>query len=168
MPRTTKAMLEAALAQAEHDLSKMTTAHAQERVARGVAEKERHHLHWRLLNVHAGVMLLAERAGASVAELGQLGLARIVMEERDGKQVPTAVAIDLTDLLYMADDAMKRQATVAQFRQLKGHFVTHQRAVTHLLDQLNGLAGKNVLSGADMQRLRDVRRDLSSMIKREI
>lgn len=175
MPKVTKAMLEA-------EIEKLREAHRHDRELEGklrsqigglndqlrAVTKERDHLRWRMLNTFDGIMLLAERAKASVTELAQLGLARLVMEEIEGKQVPVAHAINLDDLIDMGESAMRQQATVAQFRQLKGHFVVHQRAVSHLLDRITSLSRKNSLDGQDMNRLRDLRAELGAMIGREL
>lgn len=175
MPKITKAMLEAALSEWKGRAMKAEALVAETAIARDAARaegnrlrKERDHLRWRMGNTFDGVMLLAERAKASVQELAQLGLARLVMEEIDGKQVPVAHAISLDDLIDMGDSAMRQQATVAQFRQLKQHFVTHQRATTHLLDRITSMTRKNYLDAADMDKLRHLRSELSGMIGREL
>lgn len=175
MARVTKAMLEA-------EIEKLREAHRHDRELEGklrsqigglndqlrVVTKERDHLRWRMLNTFDGVMLLAERAKASVQELAQLGLARLVGDVIDGKQISVAVAIDLNDLIDMGESAMRQQATVAQFRQLKGHFVVHQRAVSALLDRITSLSRKNSLDGGDMDQLRRLRAELGAMIGRDL
>lgn len=172
MTRVTKAVLEAENSELKARALKAEALVASTAIARDAAraranraERERDHLRWRLLNTFEGVMLLAERAKASVQELAQLGLARLVKDE-EGR--PVAHAINLDDLIDMGDSAMRQQATVAQFRQLKGHFVVHQRAVSHLLDRITTLSRKNSLDGQDMNRLRDLRAELGAMIGREL
>ena len=175
MPKVTKAMLELEISdwkeralKAEKLVADTAIARDAERARANRTEKERDHLRWRLGNTFDGVMLLADRAKASVQELAQLGLARLVMEEIDGKQVPVAHAINLEDLLDLTDSAMRQQATVAQFRQLKGHFVTHQRATSFLLDKITSLSRKNSLNGDDMNKLRRLRSELGAMIGRAL
>lgn len=133
--------------------------------ARQSLEKERDALRWRVLNASDGIKLLAERAGASAQELAQLGLATYV---KDAQGNPFVVFSTLDDLAEASESEMKHQATTAKFRQLKAHFVTHQRAVSLLLDQLNTVTKRNAVSAQDVQRLRDLRGDLSAMIKREL
>jgi len=172
MARVTKAVLEA-------EIEKLREAHRHDRELEGklrsqigglndqlrAVTKERDHLRWRLLNTFEGVMLLAERAKASVQELAQLGLARLVKDE-EGR--PVAHAINLDDLIDMGESAMRQQATVAQFRQLKGHFVVHQRAVSYLLERITSMTRKNYLDAADMDQLRRLRAELGAMIGRDL
>lgn len=128
-------------------------------------EKERDAMRWRLLNATDGIMLLADRAGATVQELAQLGLATYVKDKAGNAH---AVFSTLDDLAEASDSEMKHQATTAKFRQLKQHFVTHQRTVTVLLDRLKSVTMRNTISKEDVQSLRDLRDDLSATIRREI
>lgn len=128
-------------------------------------EKERDAMRWRLLNATDGIQLLADRAGATPQELAQLGLATYV---KDAAGNPHVIFSTLDDLAEASESAMKHQATTAKFRQLKSHFVVHQRAVTLLLDQLKSVTMRNTISAGDVQKLRDLRDDLSATIRREL
>lgn len=122
-------------------------------------------MRWRTLNAHSVIEMLAPRAKASPQELAQLNVATLVVD-KDGDS--TAVFSDLTDLLEASNSAMKRQATVAQFRQLKGYFVIHQRAVTTILDQLDTLGKKNFVTKEDLRKLRGLRNNLELLIGRKL
>ena len=120
---------------------------------------------WRFNNQRDVVQLMCERAEASPEEIAQLGVGRFVPGDKKRGIEDRIEYYTLDDLATIAEDAMKRQATQAKFRQLKQHFVKHQQAVTVLLDQLNELAGKNVLTTMDIEKFRRVRDELSLMIK---
>lgn len=111
------------------------------------------------------ITVLANQGGTSPTELAQLGVGNVIENPnwKTGDDPATRysfVSIDLSDLAQMTNNAMHQQATVAKFRQLKDHFVTHQRAVSYLLDELQKGAGAN--------RVGDIRRQLQIMIAREI
>lgn len=110
--------------------------------------------------------IFAERANVSPQEIAQLGVATLVQVEK-GK--PAIVQWNtLEDLVDASNFAMKQQATVAKFRQLKEHFVTHQQAVSWLLDRLDTLARKNSLTTVDLETFGQIRRDLEGMVRRRL
>lgn len=121
------------------------------------------------LQVHAyrdAVELFADRAGATPEELAQLNLGTLI-PGRDGKP-DSFVFGDLEDAKSSIDFAMKNQATVAKFRQLKEHFVKHQQAVTILLDKIEAVTRKNRITAEDHNALRGLRDTLSQLIRRSI
>lgn len=110
--------------------------------------------------------VLNERHEFNPVEMAQLNVGKLVVTGEGEKNI--LLFHSLNDLADASEHAMKRQATVAKFRQLKGHFVQHQRAVTHILDRLDGLGKKNYVSGEDMNKLRAVRSELAFIIRREL
>ncbi|MBX2835045.1 MAG: hypothetical protein KTR28_08765 [Micavibrio sp.] len=48
------------------------------------------------------------------------------------------------------------QATKAQFRQIKQHYVAHKKATETLVNQLNSLTRRNQITGKDMDNLREL------------
>lgn len=121
------------------------------------------------LQVHAyrdAVELFASRAGATPEELAQHNLGTLIPGE--GGKPDQFVFGDLEDAKSSIDFAMKNQATVAKFRQLKEHFVKHQQAVTIMLDQITAITRKNRITAEDHNKLRGMRDALSTLIRRAI
>lgn len=110
---------------------------------------------------------LHERYKFDPVELAQLGVATLVRPD-DEEAKPAVVFRPLDDLVQMTADAMKQQATVAKFRQLKEHFLAHQQGVSIILDKIDALARKNVLTTSDMQSVKDLRVELSNLIRRAL
>lgn len=119
------------------------------------------------------IAILAGAGNVSPTELAQLGVGRVVQNPHwkpgdDPRNRYAFMAMDLNDLADMNERAMREQATVAKFRQLKQHFTTHQRAVSYLLDQVDNMATKNSLTGKDLDKLRTLRGDLADLIGRKL
>lgn len=129
--------------------------------------KERDRFKRRVTVLQDGLMYLHQFHLFDAATLAQLGLATLVPAAKEGEK-PTVLFQALDDLLTMTNDAMKDQATVAKFRLIKGQFIAHQAAVTAILDRINALGKKNVITTVDIMSLREIRSDLSAMIGREI
>ncbi len=102
----------------------------------------------------------------SAEELAQLGVGQYVKEDEDTPA--TVLFYDLEDAKTSIDFAMKNQATGAKFRQMKDHFVKHQKAVTAMLDRLDDIGKQNVITTEDVRKLRQLRTDLALTIRRNL
>lgn len=118
------------------------------------------------VNIRSFLAVLVERGVIPFEEAAQHGVGELV-KDMNGKVIGIT-PLSLDDLKQMSDMAMKQQATVAKFRQIKSHFVTHQRAVSELLALTEPLARKNFLSTSDMRFFQDIRRQISELISRGI
>ena len=123
------------------------------------------------LRFQEAIMLLASRCDIKPAELAQLGVGTLIPAHKDanGKQHPATIQFaSLDDLLTMTNAAMKEQATVAKFRQLKQHFQSHQWACTGLLNELEKLGRKNYLTTEDLRKFQATREEFSGIIRRKV
>jgi hypothetical protein len=114
----------------------------------------------------AGVEQLMVNHKVSIEEMQQLNLG-VIVKDADGKS-KAFVPYTLEDAKQMLMASDNDQAAVARFRQLKQHFVTHQRAVSFILDRIRHLTQKNRVTAKDVKALRDVRHDLESLIGRAL
>lgn len=112
------------------------------------------------------VQMLCERGDISNEEIAQLGIGTLV--PGIGKEKSTIQWIGLDDLKTMTEFSMKEQATVAKFRQIKGHFVQYQRAVKLILTNLDKVTRKNNPSAKDFDQIRDLRDTLASITGRDL
>jgi hypothetical protein len=120
----------------------------------------------RELHLIDAIAICAVRANMPAEELAQLGVAQLVKGENGEPDGVSWYTLD--DLVVASSFAMKQQATVAKFRQLKDHFVVHQRAVTAILDKLQELSRRNYLTATDLRDVQALREDLAHLIKRKI
>lgn len=86
-------------------------------------------------------------------------------EARLREQLGFEPIMDRSGQLMAGNDA---QAARAMSRQTKGNFQAYQAAVKAILDRLNDLCKSNVITKEDVRRLREMRKDLSNQIRREI
>ncbi len=119
------------------------------------------------------IAILAGAGNVSPSELVQLGVGRVVENPNwsqgdDPRKRYSFTPMSLDDLRDMSEAAMRQQATVAKFRQIKDHFQQHQKAVSYVLDHIQKLTGKNKITGQDRDDLRNLRDTLSGMIGRNI
>lgn len=77
-------------------------------------------------------------------------------------------ATPIRDKKGQIDASNNAQASRTMARQIKANFVEYQRAVTHLLDQLNELGKKNHITKEDLRRFGVIRRELGRQISRDI
>jgi len=89
----------------------------------------------------------------SLTELVQVGIMR-----EDGSRLDTN---DKRDSLMIADN---KQATTAKFRQVKAHLRNLRQGVNMLVDEIDRLTSKNSIKTSDLNRLREVRAEISKLI----
>lgn len=112
------------------------------------------------------VKMLVERGAISAIEVAQLNLGRYVPGVEG---LPPTVEFETpTHGKSAVDFGMKPQATEAKFRQVKQYFQQYQDAVKTILDTLNGLEKKNVVTTEDLRKVRKLRQDLSDILGRSI